>query len=76
MTTVNDTIKVMQVNDKWVAVDTSEYAIIKGKRVNKLIAKADTLTEVLDLTGAWENNTYPAHLTIAKMREAFAKTRT
>ena len=54
MTTVNDTIKVMQVKDKWVAVDTSEYAIIKGKRVNKLIAKADTLTEVLDLTGAWK----------------------
>ena len=76
MTTVNDTIKVMRLNGKWFAFDTSEYAIIRGKKVNKVIAKADTLTEVLDLTGAWETNEYPPHLTIAKMREAFAKTRT
>ena len=34
VTTVNDTIKVMRINGKWFAFDTSEYAIIKGKKVN------------------------------------------
>ena len=76
MTTVNDTIKVIRINGKWFAFDTSKYVIIKGKKVNKVIAKSDNLTELLDLTGAWETDEYPPHLTIAKMREAFAKTRT
>ena len=36
-------------NGNWIAIDTTEYAIIEGKKIYKRIAKAKTRNELANL---------------------------
>jgi hypothetical protein len=42
-------IAVRKLGISWFAVDTNEYAIFNGRKVNKKIAKADTKAALLDV---------------------------
>jgi hypothetical protein len=44
-----ENIAVRKLGINWFAVDTSEYAIFNGRKVNKKIAKADTKAALLDI---------------------------
>lgn len=44
-----ENIAIRKLGINWFAVDTSEYAILNGRKVNKKIAKADTKAALLDV---------------------------
>lgn len=45
-------IAVRKLGINWFAVDTSEYALIGGRKVNKKIAKADTKSDLVKILTA------------------------
>jgi hypothetical protein len=44
-----ENIAVRQLGISWFAVDTSEFAIINGRKVNKKIAKAETKRDLVKI---------------------------
>ena len=47
-----ENIAVRQLGISWFAVDTSEFAIINGRKVNKKIAKAETKRDLVKILTA------------------------
>jgi len=47
-----ENIAVRKLGINWFAVDTSEYALIGGRKVNKKIAKADTKSDLVKILTA------------------------